>query len=97
MDITRNYTMEDPKHYNESNGYRLVHYRGNDFWVKYDYIAIDEDGAIFNFVVLPFPHNDGWIDRNDCGDMTCIGDVFGNVWDNGVEDWLSTLEKVKVK
>ena len=95
MDIARNYTMEDLKRYNESIGYSLVHYRGNDFWVKYDYIAIDKDGSIYNFETDPEQCDDKWYSL-DGGDMTCIGDVFGDALSYGVEDWCCTLEKVKV-
>ena len=96
MDIARNYTMENPKRYNESNGYKLVHYRGNDFWVKYDYIAIDDDGIIYNYENSPVSYTDNWIGGDDSG-MTCIGDVFGDVWNHGVEDWCSSLEKAEIK
>ena len=96
MKIARNYTMEKPSVYNEENGYRLKHYRGNDFWVKFPFIAIDEDGSIYNFERMPTQYIEVWIDRCE-GDMICIGNVFGDVWNNKREDWRSTLKKVEIK
>ena len=81
METLINFTMSNGE---DNKGKTLTIYKGTKFWVEYDYIAIDADGAIYNFEDKPIARCGEW-DNTSGGGMVQIGEAV---------PWSATLEKV---
>ena len=90
MKLKRNYTMESPNHYNKSNGFKIINYRGNKFWVMFNFIATDENGRIYSYEKRPRIAIDKWEEWRE-KKMAIIG-----VASHHDKDWRETLEEVLV-
>ena len=69
-------------------------YLGNEFWVEFDYFAVDENGDIWNLENPPKVGNEKWVNTNN-GQLKHIGNVYdtNGFYYKTYDKWKDSLHK----